>query len=1009
MARICKTMKQALKILAGALASLTLVAQAVGVDNNKTTLQRIGNAELQATIDKTTGLPTDLAARQQHWLTAPVAMTVKRETAGDSASPTGGSALDETSVRASLTSLGLVVSSRWSQDQDWLVWDLEFTGDRKRSGHEVILDLPVLAPAFSIFTPSDRGVQNLAIHPTFKPAPYGVNAYANANGETYVLPLVSVFDPANDRALTIALPPDRNIPHLQVEWKDARTLRITLAHRGMGGGKASSLRILFATHAADYRSALAAYANRYPAYFETPMPRSQDEGGFYYHHIQEHPDFTEMQRQDVRYIWSSFWFTHLGNYLPADKEWFPWSYANWWRLGKKMSDGQINAFIDEMHQHRMAMFAYFNVTEYGGTGGQSGGTAEAERLLKERFANALIKDNGGKPVPTWEGAMAMNARRQYALWPFLEEQVRRHLDRLPDFDGFVIDRLDWGSSLDYGHDDGLTMVGDKPADNMAGAVAEAVQGVCQLTHAVKKRIFVNQFYRVEMLRDVDGSCHEFDYLAQRYLIPLRPAAAWHFQRPYVGQRDLAPFEAHLKQRLQIALLPQMIAHRFGISQQAPDEAAADLLELLAPLFKALSGKRQVLQPHCISVSGLNDVNLFIDGQNRYVVPVTSRTRFLTRGDHDTETAAVTIAMPDAGQLTWAQAVPMGGKAYPAAIHIRDGKAVVQIPNHGAATMLVVGKGEPPPLDSADADRLLAVRDARFPGRHSTPAAPASVPSGAAAKAMLSIDGACFYHPGPFTVQLGNTTVGTLAGSSGSFPCTVGDLGKPAVRIIAGDDGVWYLPERIRLTLQTTAKTTAYATWMSGEPVTVGRSAREMVLPLRWTRQTPETATWKGQETERGGNWSGAYGVSAAWLAGASPAMNPAQHGFRLDLRQGTAFTWASTGDDTRAPAALGAKDKQRTAACWFHPQQISCQVTPADDRPYRLTVYLLDYDRAGRSVEAAIADSFGERLDVRPVTVKQMGKGTYLTWTVTGNVQILIRYTGENPVANAVVSAVFID
>ena len=38
---------------------------------------------------------------------------------------------------------------------------------------------------------------------------------------------------------------------------------------------------------------------------------------------------------------------------------------------------------------------------------------------------------------------------------------------------------------------------------------------------------------------------------------------------------------------------------------------------------------------------------------------------------------------------------------------------------------------------------------------------------------------------------------------------------------------------------------------------------------------------------------------------------------------------------------------------------------PANDRPYRLTVYLLDYDCAERSVEAVIAGSFGERLDVR--------------------------------------------
>jgi hypothetical protein len=832
-------MKLTLNAPTVAVALLALACQAAGADAAAVTLWHVANANLRASIDKTSGLPTDIESLQHHWLKAPGTLTVKRETTGASASPLDGSAANDASVRALLPQLGLTMSSRWSQDGNWLVWDMDFSGQTSRTGYEVALDLPLLSPSLRIFTPSDRGVLDLAVHPTFKPVKYGNYQFETANGDAYVLPLVSVFDPASDSALTIALPPDANIPHMQVDWKDARTLRIVFGHRGMGGGKSSPLRILFTTHPADYRSVLQAYAARYPAYFEAPMPRGDHEGAFWYHHIQAHPDFMEMERQNVRFIWSSFWFTHLGEYLPEEKEWFPWTYARLWSLGKKMTDRQINAFIDKMHGRGIATFAYFNVTEYGGTGGKRGDTDEAtKQVLEDRFANALMKDADGKPIPTWEGAMAMNPRHQYALRPFLREQIRRHIDRLPHFDGFIIDRLDWGSLLDYAHDDGLTMVGDRPADNMAGAVADAVQDVCRLSHAAHKQVFVNQFWRVELIRDVDGSCHESDYLAQRYLIPFRPATAWEQQRPYVGQRDLAPFEAHLKQRLQIALLPQMIAQRFAISQQAPDESAADLLELFAPLFKTFAGKRQVLQPHCIGVSGLNDVNLFIDGQRRYVVPVTSRTRFLTRGDYTTEPVKVTISTPDAQQLSWAHAIPIGGKTYQAAIRVHDGKAVVELPTHGAATVLVAGTGQAPPLVDGDATRLMAVRQARFPHRQTTSAKAASTPRGTVAKATLSIDGTCFYQPGPFIVQLNDAAVGTLTGHSGSFPCTIDDLAKPFVRITAGDDGVWYLPERIQLTLETTNGNTTRATWISGEPISAGRSPREMVLPLRWTEPMP---------------------------------------------------------------------------------------------------------------------------------------------------------------------------
>ena len=264
-----------------------------------------------------------------------------------------------------------------------------------------------------------------------------------------------------------------------------------------------------------------------------------------------------MARQKVRYIWSSFWFTHLGEYLPDEKQWMPYTYAAWWKLAQTMSDEKIRAFIRRMHEQGIGTYAYFNVTEYGGAGGKSGDTAAAERILREKFANALMKDPAGQAIPTWEGAMAMNAGKNYSMWPFLRDQVRRHIERLPEFDGFVIDRLDWASTYDYGHDDGLTMIGARPAENMALPVGQAVEEVCRMSHAAGKRVFVNQFWRVEVLKDTDGVCHESDYLpAMGYLIPLRPASAWSLVKNYQG--DLLQFEGQLKRRLHWALFPQMM-------------------------------------------------------------------------------------------------------------------------------------------------------------------------------------------------------------------------------------------------------------------------------------------------------------------------------------------------------------------------------------------------------------------------------------------------------------------
>jgi len=612
------------------------------------------------------GMPVGIRSAHRVWLGEPAHLSVRDET---------------TSVSSDARP-----ESRWSAGRSGLQWDLTFNLPEKRAGHEVVIDLPILAPGLRVFTPSNEGEMDVAEHPTHRPVPYAHLGWDT--GQAYVLPLITVMDPKADDALTLALPADAAIPHLQFEWIAGRVLRLTLGHRAMGDGKPSPLRLLFYSHPADYRAALKAYSGDFPAYFEPALPRGSAEGTFWYHHIQDHPDFAEMARQHVRYMWSSFWFTWLGDYLPDAPEWEPFTYARMWKLGQKMNDDKINAFIRLMREHGIGVYAYLNVTEYGGAGGASGDATEAARLLREKYADALIKDERDRDVPSWEGAMAMTPRRDRSLWPVLEEQVRRHLRRLPGIEGFVIDRLDWASGYDYGHDDGLTMIGARAVENMAVPVGEAVQAVCRLAHESGKRVFVNQFYRVEVLRDVDGYCHENDYVpALGYLSPYRPVSAWHMRTNY--DADLLEFEKQMKQRLQFAVFPQMIAHEFPISQQKANPAAADMLELYAPLFDPLIGKRQVLEAHCVVATGDNDVNLFINGAGEYVAPLTSRARHRSRNASGSEEVTVTLRVADAARLKSARIYSADGAPYDAPVSVSSGTATIHVARHGTASVVVV--------------------------------------------------------------------------------------------------------------------------------------------------------------------------------------------------------------------------------------------------------------------------------------------------------------------------------
>jgi hypothetical protein len=569
------------------------------------------------------------------------------------------------------------------------------------------------------------------------------------------------------------------------------------------------------------------------------LARGPYEGAFWYHHIQDHPDFEEMARQNVRFIWASFWFTHLGEYMPDAAEWEPYTYAKQWSLKEPMTDAKIMTFIDTMHQHKIGTFAYMNVTEFGGAGGKSGNAEEAERILREQFADALLKDVKDKPIRTWEGAYAMNARRDCSLFPELVEQIRRHVQRLPNLDGFTIDQLVWANRLDYGHDDGVTMDGNRPVESMVGPVAGGVAEVCRQAHAVGWRVYVNQFWRVEVLGDVDGYCHETDLVrGLGYLAPLRPASSWHLLKKY--DKDLLQFEGQLKRRLQFALFPQMIAHEFPISQQSHNANAADLLELYAPLFSALDGKVQVLLPHCVSVSGANDVNLFVNRAGDYVAPVTSRVRFLSRRKTAVEQVVVRLRVPDAGELAWAYVVSADGPPYWATVQHASDAVEITVDRHGTSSMVVVGRGARPSLPAIDVDRLAGVRDRLFPVPDSTVAKAGTRPAlGGIQSATLLVDGVNVGEPGTVSVLVDGKPLGTLKDGVNSFPIELAEEKQlsakpPRVQLVASDEGTWFTPEEARLTITLAdGKRWCVATWTADAPAASAEGINSMILPLVW--------------------------------------------------------------------------------------------------------------------------------------------------------------------------------
>ena len=405
-------------------------------------------------------------------------------------------------------------------------------------------------------------------------------------------------------------------------------------------------------------------------------------------------------------------------------------------------------------------------------------------------------------------------------------QMRKYLTRFPDLEGFSIDRLDWASPVpgsnpsgcDYGNSDGFTMIGNRSAYNMAKAVGEAVEALCRMARKAGKRIFANQFWRIDILRDVDGHVQEYDYIRGiGYQSPCRPASGWNSNNYH--KRDLLQFEAQLKRRLQFAVFPHMISREFAVSQQAANPEAADMLELFAPLFSLLHGKEQILQPHCVKVTGSNDVNLFINGEGNYVIPVTSNYRFVSRGSSATEAVTVRINVPSASELKWVHVYSADTAPYSAEIQTAGKEALITVDHHGTSSIIVMGTGAGNELKTAGTEEIADIRNGfvRYTtGKPDSPSVKAGISGlnrafirlegvhvGEEGNIIARVDtGILGFLPrrpsGPMCLGYTDTSSDEYPSSSKCFHLPVED-GKlpeipPELQLIRGDEGTWFVSE-----------------------------------------------------------------------------------------------------------------------------------------------------------------------------------------------------------------------
>jgi hypothetical protein len=159
------------------------------------------------------------------------------------------------------------------------------------------------------------------------------------------------------------------------------------------------------------------------------------------------------------------------------------------------------------------------------------------------------------------------------------------------------------------------------------------------------------------------------------------------------------------------------------------------------------------------------------------------------------------------------------------------------------------------------------------------------------------------------------------------------------------------------------------------------------------------AAFAGSDGNTQGSWRGVYGADGYALAGDATSL-PSYA--QVSLAGQNDYTWASSTSDVRALQRPGSGD--RIASCWYSWGSFTIDVNLVDGQAHQVGLYVLDWDNYNRTEKFDVIDAdTGAVLDTR--TIADFVGGQYLSWNVSGHVQIRV----TNLASNAVVGGLFFD
>lgn len=477
------------------------------------------------------------------------------------------------------------------------------------------------------------------------------------------IPIVTLFE--RSHCIAYAMPPD--VPNVCVRFMNNASedslfllnsitnypieqrphFKVVNDYLSLREGKQTRFSLLVSTHESQWRDALGWYANRYSAWFQ-PDPKVRSQEGVYAISTpwdRKHGgEAAADRRMAARAARGVGWMELHGH--------FPWyglyvhPTDNWQGHHESgpMTFDSVRRYIDLAGKHGIALHIYYNIID-----GQI-------HYVSKEFPESVVRDEDGKIVPAFHDCHLMNADLSLPFGQHCLEQFKKLLSTYPNIHGVFFDVYGRHYNLDFAHDDGLTMVNNKPAYCLKFAFQRLMEKIDPLMRQKGLVFSANKPEGIEMMKGIDyimadEGADEDRLQVMQYYGLFKPIII-------LDGGIVMRAEEDFKKCLRLGMIYNDIDRdRERKESEFTDEMrdrAARALDAYGPLFPLLKGKTWVLKGDPVELPPDVQGNIFQRPNKDYIVTMVSDDRSIFDDLPPRRNLKVVVRVPDADKYTEAE-------------------------------------------------------------------------------------------------------------------------------------------------------------------------------------------------------------------------------------------------------------------------------------------------------------------------------------------------------------------